>query len=162
MLLNRRMHCASPKSKPSNGWRFQIWLQTEFQAPMEMTNLPFLCLKHLKLRRLLTKEETRKIDPFSGINHHWACCHWANPLPHTQYYHFKSIYWVLPVDWAHPWGYGDEQAPAPDLKSSQFAAQGRCMSQTYTPAEAPQRCMSIVQGGADKKFTSLTTLSSFQ
>ena len=51
---------------------------------------------------------------------------------------------------------------SPDLKSSQYAAQGRCMNQTYTPAGAPQRCMSIVQGGADKKFTSWTALSSFQ
>ena len=60
ILLNHRMHCASPKPKPGSGQRFQILFQTEFQAPIEKTNFPILCLKHLQLSILPTKADSKQ------------------------------------------------------------------------------------------------------
>lgn len=43
VLLHCNIYRASPNLKPSSRRRFKL-LQTEFQAAMQMTNFPFLCL----------------------------------------------------------------------------------------------------------------------
>lgn len=77
ILLNHRMHSASPKPKPGSGQRFQILFQTEFQAPIEKTNFPFLCLKHLQLSILPTKADSKQ-RPSKCVP---SACSYQLPIP---------------------------------------------------------------------------------
>lgn len=96
-----------------------------------------------------------RYDPFIGFHNHWAYCYWTNfypiPIITTLRAHIQCFLWLGPSLRMWRW-------TSPRLWPEGLTVCS--MNQTFYLSRGCQRCMNIIQGGADK-LTSPAALSLF-